>query len=180
MFKSGWAKITRAGNSAANWFTQQITYKGNVSESAIVFPYGFHANATVNDSIVVWIGVAGNAENKAGIAFQPNIRPDLLEGEVAVYQPASNTIIKFLQDESIVVITDNKIDVTAPIVNITGDVNIAGNTVMTGNLTVTGSTTLSATVTSNAKDIGDNHGHDATGTYQAGGDAVTGTSGKVL
>ena len=75
----------------------------------------------------------------------------LKEGEVAIYQPGTNTVIKFLEDESIEVITDSFIKVTAP------ESEVVGNVTITGHLTVTGSTTLSATVTSNGKDISDTH-----------------------
>jgi len=120
MFKSGWAKITAAGDSTAQWFRQQITYRGRVSKSIIYYPYGFHANAKSNKSSCVWIGVNGDASNKLGFAWDAQVRPDLKEGEVAFYQPETNTIIKFDVDGNILINTDKDVNITST----GGEVNI--------------------------------------------------------
>lgn len=184
MLKIGWAKITAAGDSVAKFFTQQITYRNKVSNVLVVYPYGYHANAKVDESLVLMFGVNGDSENKAGIPFQPNIRPDLKEGEVAIYQPGTNTVIKFLQNENIVINTDKdieaacdnmtvtaatKVTVTAPNTEFVSDVKV------TGNFEVTGSSTLSSTVTSGGKDISDSHGHAQAN--DSGGDTQVNISG---
>lgn len=127
MMRSGWAKITNVGNSAAQWFIQQITYRKKVSDCIIHYPYGFHANAKIDTSVVYWMGVGGDASNKIGFAWNPNIRPNLEEGEVAVYQPGTNTLITFLADGTIQLDSDVAVNVTSPTVTIAGDVTIEGN-----------------------------------------------------
>jgi len=166
----GWAKITKAGDSIAQWFIQQITYRGKVSKCLVVYPYGYHANAKPDESFVLMLHVNGNAEDKAGIPFNPFTRPDLKEGEVAVYQPGSNTLIKFLADGAGIEITnDTKVTITSP------EVEMSGNLTVIGNIDVAGDTTLSAIVTSNGKDISDTHTHSGSATAPTGAVSPTGT-----
>lgn len=136
MKSSGWAKIVKAGVSTAQWFIQQISYRKKVSKCLIQYPYGFHANAKANESIVFWMGVNGDPSNKIGFAWNPNVRPDLLEGEVAVYQPGTNTLVKFLVDGTVQLDSDVAVNVTSP------EATIDGNVTITGNLQVDGIATL--------------------------------------
>ena len=125
MIRNVWAKVTSVGNSAANWFVQQISYKGRTSNTAVVYPYGMHANAKPNESLALVIVVGGKAQNKAAFVYNPNIRPDLKEGEVAIYQPGSTTIIKLN--------ANGNINIIAPTVNVTAtNVNIDAKTTNIG------------------------------------------------
>ena len=187
---SGWAKITRAANSLGSWFNHQISYNNRTSNALIVYPYGMHANAVPQKSMVLWFGVGGDDSNKAGFAFDHAVRPDLEECEVALYQPETNTIIKFVKDGSIEVNSDVKITATCPeieancenlLVNAatsvtldTPDVTMTGNCQINGNLTVDAATTLSGTVTSNGKDISDTHTHIGSPTSPVGPVSPTG------
>jgi phage gp45-like len=149
-----WAKITQAGNSAANWFRQQITYKEKVSNCAVIYPYGFHANAVPNESLALVFMVGCNAQNKVGIAYNPNKRPDLKEGEVAVYQPTTNTEIKIDQSGNIIITTDNDVVLNSDNINInSGDITLNGNVAINGDLSITGS------VTNDSTNIGKGHLH---------------------
>ncbi len=130
MIRNVWAKVTSVGNSAANWFTQQISYKGRISNAAVVYPYGMHANAKPDESLALVIIVGGKAQNKAAIVYNPNIRPDLKEGEVAIYQPGSTTIIKLA--------ANGNVEIVAPNVNITGSLNVSGNITAQGEVTGNG------------------------------------------
>lgn len=143
MFTSVWAKITKAGNSATNWFLQQITYKGRVSDCVIVFPYGYHANAKVDKSIVLVFGVGGDSENKAGIAWDPFNRPDLVEGEVAIYLPETNTFIKLGVDENITINTDKDIIATCANATITANADITA-TCVNAEITASADATVNA------------------------------------
>lgn len=156
-FKIGWAKITNVGNATANWFKQQIEYRGKVSNCQIVYPYGYHAHAKIDESMVLLFGV-NTPDNKAGIPFHPNVRPELKPGEVAVYQPGSNTIIKFDEEGNIIINTDVNItltcaDLVATAKNITAtaetqvtvtapNVTLEGDVTITGDLTVEGDSHL--------------------------------------
>jgi len=165
-----WAKITKAGDNVAQWFTQQITYRGKVSRCLVVYPYGYHANAKPdNESFVLMMHVNGNAADKAGIPFNPFVRPDLAEGEVAIYQPGSDTLIKFLADGAgIEIVNSTKVNITCP------EVEMSGNLIVNGNIDVEGDTTLSSTVTSNGKDISDTHTHAGSATAPDGPVTPTG------
>jgi len=113
MRKGGWGEITRVGNSQANWFTQQIRYRGRTSKALVVYPFGYHANAAVG-SMVLWTAVGDDASNKAAFAFDHANRPDLKENEVALYIPKTNTIIKLVADESILIESDTKLVANVP------------------------------------------------------------------
>jgi phage gp45-like len=146
--KTLWAKVTGAGDNAKNWFIQQVTYKGKASNVIPVFPYGFFSHAKKEKSLGLIFFVNGKSENKAGIFFDPKNRPELLEGEVAIYQPDSKTIIKFLEDSSIEVFTESKLSVVASDVDVTANtVKITGNVSIEGNLSVTGTSKLQGTAT---------------------------------
>ena len=84
----------------------------------------------------------------------PQTRPELEPGEVAVYHPPTGSLIRFK--------ANGDIDITAPLVTITG------------NLTVTGDTALAATVTSNGKDISDTHTHVGSPSAPDGAQSNTG------
>ena len=184
LFKSWWAKVTRAGNSTLSWFKQQITYRGKVSNSVFYFPYGFHANTKVDKTTCVWFGINGDASNKLGFAWDAQVRPDLKEGEVAFYQPETNTIIWFDVDGNINIHTDVDINATCENINVTAttkatvtapESEFVGNVTVSGNLTVTGNTALSSTVTSNGTNISDTHTHTGSATAPTGGVSNTGT-----
>lgn len=182
-----WAKITKAGNSAANWFRQQITYKNKLSNCTIVYPYGFHANATANDSLALVFAVGCNAENKAAIAYNPNIRPNLSEGEVAVYSPSTSTEIILNRDGDVRInskkdvlidssnqVTVNCIDCT---INATNSANITALVSvditapiinLNGAVNVSGTATFAGAILSGGKDIGGAHNHPYTWTGSPG------------
>lgn len=146
-----WGKITKAGDDTGQFPVQQVTYLGKVGDCLMVFPYGYHANLTT-DSLVALFAMHGQEENRAGIGYTPQTRPELAEGEVAVYHPNTGTMIKLQASGDILI--------DAPNVRFTGNVDIDGD------LTVTGATALSDTVTSNGKDISDTHTHSG---VQSGG-----------
>lgn len=139
-----WAKITIAGDDTGQFPVQQVTYLGKVGDCLMIFPYGFHANLT-DDSLVAMFAMHGQEENRAGIGYTPQTRPQLAEGEVAVYHPSTGTMIKLQASGDILI--------DAPNVRFTGNVDIDGN------LNVDGDTTLGANVTSNSVNISDTHVH---------------------
>ena len=143
-----WAKVTMAGDDTGQFPVQQVTYLGKVGDCLMVFPYGLHANLT-DDSLVVMFAMHGQEENRAGIGYTPQTRPQLAEGEVALYHPNTGSMVKM---------------------QASGDILIdAPNVRFTGNVEIEGATTLSATVTSNGKDISDTHTH---GGVQSGGSST--------
>jgi len=120
--------------------------------------------------MVLMFNVQGQEENRAGMANLTRQRfKNLKEGEVALGNYLTGSVVKFLEngdievtangDQNVTVSGDvnltvaGSVNVTAPTVSITSDVTI------TGDLTVTGATTLGATVTSSGTNISNNHTH---------------------
>jgi hypothetical protein len=165
------AIITSVGDSTFNWFKQQITYNNKVAKPIVIYyPYGMHANAKPDGkSGVVVVPLNNDPSNRIGFASRFNSRPDLAEGDVAIYLPDTNTILKYVaEDESIEVVTDSTLTVTCP------ESAINGNVTINGNLTVTGTTALGSSVTSNGKDISDTHTHSGSPTSPVGPVSPTG------
>lgn len=149
-----WARITKAGENGQQFYTQQMEYQGKTVNGVIIFPYGTHANVPA-DNLALMMAIQGNPDNRAAVAWDAKNRPNLEEGEVAVYSPVSDSYI---------------------IMRTNGDIDIkAGTVTIDGNLTVTGATTLSDTVTSNGKDISDTHIHSGSPTAPLGAVSDTGT-----
>lgn len=173
-----WARITKAGVDGKQFAEQQVSYMGKVADSVMVFPYGMHGNVPV-DYLTVMAAMAGNAENRAVLGCLPKTRPELAEGETAFYHPPTNAFIIWRSTGALeiqtgegggapITVVASQVDVTAPVINMTGDVTIDGN------LSVTGSgsaATLPAIVTSGGQDISGTHTH---GGVQTGG-GTTGT-----
>ena len=112
-----WARVSRAGVGSGQFPVQQVEYLGKTGDTVVVYPFGFHANAEV-DNLVFMSDVHGQAENRAAVVTSGS-RPDLAAGEVAVYHPGSGSIIKMK--------ADGDIEMAAPNVNIIGDVAISGD-----------------------------------------------------
>ena len=142
-----WARITKPSKDTEQFAVQQLEYLGKVADALMVFPYGMHANLPPG-ALALMFSIQGNPENRAAIAWTPDKRPVLKEGEVAFYHPALPAlIIKLQADGSLSIKSGVSVDIEAPEVSIIG------------NLTVTGTTTLGAVVTSNGIDISDTHKH---------------------
>lgn len=83
------------------FYTQQVTYDNAVDDCVMAFPFGYHANLT-DQSLVVTMGVRSDAGNRIGFGWTPLIRPDLKQGEVAIYAPDNPThIIKLRREPGI-------------------------------------------------------------------------------
>lgn len=174
-----WARITAAGVTSRQFWTQQVEYKGKAGDCLLVFPYGIHANVPV-DALVLMFSVEGDADNRAGIAWTPKTRPDLTPGEVALYNPITGAIVKMNIDGGIDVQAEAPITFTGPKVTFNTDdfeVN-AANIIMNGSASYTLTTvaySLSVTtgqatssgggidfaggISSNGKSIDENHAH---------------------
>lgn len=116
----------------------QVKWNGKTANIEVIWPYGLAGNLPV-DSIVLTFNVMGQEENKAGIGNTPKTRFKNLEaGEVAVGNPVTGSVVKFLENGDIEVTCKNDQNVT-----ITGDSNVTvGGDV---NLTITGDVNVTAT-----------------------------------
>lgn len=179
--------VTKGGNDTNEKIPkQQITYNGKVADSEMLFPYGMHANVKAGISLGVTWSVEGQEDYRVTMAYTPNERPRVEEGEIVYYHPLTltkqhyknngdlditvtgengdlNLTIK--KDLNITVAGDANITIAgtatvdAPTTNWTGNINLTGNLDITGNLEVSGSSTLGSTVTSGSKNISDTHTH---------------------
>ena len=144
-----WAKIARAGTDAEQFHVQQLEYLERVGTAIIVEPFGFHANCAA-DSLALIFSVQGNAENRAAIAWSPKNRPKMLEGEVSVYHPETNSLICWRSGGNLEITTDANVTAT-----IGGNVtaNVGGNIAVTadGNINADAGGNLSASAGGNAE-----------------------------
>ena len=145
-----WCRIPRDGEGSADFPIQQVSYLGKTGNAVVWFPYGVHASIPEdqggNGSLALMLSMRGNAEERVVLPGSPQKRPmTLAPGELAVYHPPTGSLIHFR--------ASGDVDITAPNLNVVGDVTI------TGDLTVSGDTALASVVTSAGTDIGDGHVH---------------------
>ena len=182
-----WATISATAPAEAQQFAvQKVTYQGKVADSAVLFPYGLHANLPAG-SLGLLFSVNGESDNRAMIGFDSKNRPQLLENETAFYHPPTGSYIKWTQagDLDIQVgesgggnVTINCANATvtasagitldAPTITATGDIDVGGN------LGVTGETALGAVVTSGGVNISGTHTHIGSPTAPVGPVTPTG------
>ena len=92
-----WATISASAPAEAQQFAvQKVTYQGKVADSAVLFPYGLHANLPAG-SLGLLFSVNGESDNRAMIGFDSKNRPQLLENETAFYHPPTGSYIKWTQ-----------------------------------------------------------------------------------
>lgn len=126
-------KITGPADNSKQFPVQQISFKGKLADTLMVFPYGVYANVSTDDALALMFAIDGNEENRAAIAYTPQKRPtDLANGEVAFYHPFSNSFIKFRNDGTIAIDAKGvlNLDATGDInINVSGDANITASSV---------------------------------------------------
>jgi phage gp45-like len=108
----------------------QVKWSSNdkAANVQVITPYGFYSVAPAN-SLALMFSVMGQEENRAAIIDDPANRfKDLKPGEVAVGNPETKSVVKFLENGDIEVTGKSDINI-----NITGDVNVTA----TGNTTIT-------------------------------------------
>ncbi len=122
--------VTKALGLAGQYFLQQIGYRGKTGSALMIFPYGTHASPKEGSFAQIFCN-NGDPGSRTAIAWDMNNRPELADGDVAVYLPKTNTLIQLnAADESINITTDSTVDVNANDINMnaTNDINMtAGN-----------------------------------------------------
>lgn len=124
------AEITKAAVSGLQFAVQQVRYRGKSGDSAMIFPYGLHANVPPG-TLGLMFTLAGSNDNRATIPTSIKVRPELQPGEVALHHPSTESLIVWRQG--------GKLEVTA-----VGDVtiNAPNATLNVGALNVTGTMTV--------------------------------------
>lgn len=156
-----WGRITKAGADDQQFPVQQVEYLGKVADTFMVFAYGHHANVT-NDALALILSVQGNPDNRAAIAGTPKDRPRLAEGEVAFYHPPTGALLVWKQNGDLEIVTSADVKVTASCIEATASVaatvtaptiNLVGNVIVTGNLDIAG------TMKNDSINVGKTHVH---------------------
>lgn len=130
------AYVTLVGNDANKYQTTQISYLGKTADMEVIYPYGLCGNPPKN-SLVLLFNVQGMEENRAGVANLVTERfKDLKEGEVAIGNYLTKSVIKFLENGDIEIYGKNDERVT---IDRNSNISIAGNC----SISVNGTTTLS-------------------------------------
>jgi len=152
-----WVRVTDPGDNKDQFYNQKVEYLGKQGKAIILFPYGIHANVP-GDNLALAFAAQGNEDNRACIPIDAKSRPELLAGEVAIYHPVNQSIIKFSGSGDI-------------------DITTNGSVTITGNVSITGDLSIAGGVTNNGSDIGETHGHtqdpDSNGDTQAPISGVT-------
>ena len=153
-------EVTLAGEGTADYPQQQIEYMEKTANAISWFPYGFHANLPP-ETLAILFAISGVPEARVFMGGSPKDRPlDLESGEVAFFHPSTGSEIRLK--------ANGDIQLTAP------NVNIVGNLDVSGTLDIAGATSLGATVTSNGTDISDTHTHVGSPTAPSGSQSNTG------
>lgn len=144
-------------------FSQRDTSNWRASEGRIPTKPKTPRSHALTDAMV--FPCLGTAQNNA------NVNPDDVEIKFA----GSNILLKANGDievnaaKDLIATAVGKAEVTAPVINLIGDVTI------TGKLDVNGSE-----MNHNGTNVGEGHNHDDSGTYNISGTPVTGTSGDPI
>jgi hypothetical protein len=130
------AYVTLVGDDSGRYQTTQIGYLGKTADMEVIYPYGLCGNPPKN-SLVLLFNVQGMEENRAGIANLLSERfKNLKEGEVAIGNYLTKSVIKFLENGDIEIHGTNDERVT---IDRNCNININGNC----DISVNGTTTLS-------------------------------------
>ncbi len=122
---------------------QLVEYQGASSETTMLFPYGMYANVS-NDVLGLMFFVSGNSEQRLTIPGSFQVRPTLEQGEIAIYRPDGDAIIKFANSGNIEISTSADVTVSCAnaTVTATGDI-----TATCENATVTANTDVGVNTT---------------------------------
>lgn len=138
LFRFGY--ISNVESDSGELPISQYTYHGQSKDIVTVYPYGFCANAPVNNlAVVVNMGITDQK-----IAFTASGKDrfrDLKGGEVVVGNFTTGDFVKFNAEQKIEVVSNGSVDITAPAINVNGGTVITGDVSVSGGLTVSGDIT---------------------------------------
>lgn len=158
-----WSVTTDAMSDGA-YPVQKVTYRGTPpKESTAIYPYGFAAKAPAGTLSPVFF-IDGETGKKIHLPISVLDRPDLEDGEVAVFHPGTGTSIIF-KDSS-----DLDIDAGSGNVNLTcATADVTATTAINttaplwthnGNFTLNGNYSSVGTMTNNAINVSGSHFHE--------------------
>ncbi len=115
--------VTAPGNDVNDYAVIQISClsPAKTANAELVSPYGLSVNLP-KDLQVLTFSVQSHEENKACIGYsQVNRFKNLKPGEVVVGNPSSGSFVKFANDGTIEISSDNDINVVADNVSVTAN-----------------------------------------------------------
>lgn len=137
-FLSNWlAYITKKGSESLSFPIQQFKMNGRVGDAYIVSPYGVHANLPVNQPA---LNLSPDGTILMGV--DPVGRIKIEAGEVVFYHPVTKSKTHYKNNGDIDLQTASKAIVTAPNIELNGDVTISGNLQVGGDFNNDGAATL--------------------------------------
>jgi len=193
-FLSNWlAKITKKGSEELSFPIQQFEMNGRIGDAYTAAPYGMHSNLPEGQPA---LNISPDGTILMGI--DPVGRIKVESGEVVFYHPVTKSKIHFKNNKDIDIETETDINATCDNANITAktkatvtapDIDLTGNVNITGTLDVSGVSTFAANIVAQAnvavtgaltqggKDVGKDHNH--TQGNDSGGNVEQNTGGVV-
>lgn len=193
-FLSNWlAYITKKGDESKSFPIQQFEMNGRVGDAYVVSPYGVHANLPEGQPA---LNMSPDGTILMGI--DPVGRIKVEAGEVVFYHPITKSKIHFKNNKDIDIETETDINATCDNANITAatkatvtapDIDLIGNVNIVGTLDVSGVSTFAANIIAQAnvavtgvlsqggKDVGKDHNHSQGN--DSGGNSEVDTGGVV-
>ena len=149
------ATITNVDTSTKMYTLQTKSYN-TVKNATMLMPYGLFCNPIVNSEGLTF-SLGGDGSRMYCVPFNPELIPTgLASGDVALFSSKTTTII-LKKDGNININTTKdvnvnctnlvanvttKAEVTAPTIDLIGNVNITGNLTVSGTSILTGTTTI--------------------------------------
>jgi hypothetical protein len=139
---------------------QQASVLGRLGDYIIIYPYGMHCDLPDD----VWLSVIGEGKALPVTSF----RPDAARGDIVLFNPITGDKINLKKIGGIDAVTDYDINALCKNANIKAttkatvtapDIDLIGNVKVTGTFDVFGNSSFTGTMLNNGKDVGDTHGH---------------------
>ena len=149
-----WSRVTNIGLDDQEVPSGQIEYMDNAKQVVYVFPYGYSAQPIL-DGLAIKANVGSEEQAVAFPISWKSRESGLKQGEVAIKNGLTNTLIKFQEDGSLKIDSKNEILIDA-----------------SGNITINAPATNSTTDWTNTGDVTNTGAFDNTGTMQNTGNVT--------
>jgi hypothetical protein len=133
-----WALTSAAEKLETQFPEQQVSYLGKTANSFVYYPLGFHSNAP-NQTLSLMMSVNGNSENRVIMPLSTEFRPEIEQGEVAIYHSENPSQQILFKNDGTIVVT--------------------GDTIINGNVTINGSLSTTDGQTDSGVNVGSDHKH---------------------
>ena len=161
-------RVSNTNSDNNNYPFNQFSYLGKAKDIVCIYPYGFSANAPLNNLGILFN--FGQEEKTLGLPISGTDRiKGLKPGEIVIGNWETKSFVKFKEDKSIEIVSLEDLDVT-----VSGNVNITVSG--TANITSTGNTNITAPLVDITGDLEVSGTIDSGSTITSGTDIVATTS----